>query len=76
MSVLGRSTFIGDVLLMNATGYIHRFHATDKYIVTFVGTNEQVDLNSSHLHSLVDLLVNRRICTMFIGLEGIFVGSD
>jgi hypothetical protein len=32
--------FVGDVSPMNVTGYICRFHITDKYIVTFVGTNE------------------------------------
>jgi hypothetical protein len=43
----------------NATGYIHRFHITDEYIVTFVGNDEQVDLNSSELRSSVDLSVNQ-----------------
>jgi hypothetical protein len=32
--------FVGDMLSMNVTGYIYRFHVTDEYIVTFVGTDE------------------------------------
>jgi hypothetical protein len=61
---------------MNATRYIHRFHVIDEYIATFIGTDEQVNLNLLKLRSSVDSSVNQRIYTMFIGLEGIFVGSD
>jgi hypothetical protein len=32
--------FIGDVSPMNVTGYIHRFHVTDEYTVTFIGADE------------------------------------
>jgi hypothetical protein len=32
--------FVGDVSPMNITGYIRRFHITDEYIVTFIGTDE------------------------------------
>jgi hypothetical protein len=53
------STFIDDVSPMNATRYIRRFHITDEYIVTFVRTDEQVDLNWSELRSSVDSSVNR-----------------
>jgi hypothetical protein len=34
------SIFVGDVSPMNVTGYIHRLHVTDEYIVPFVGTDE------------------------------------
>jgi hypothetical protein len=70
------STFAGDMYLMNTTGYIHWFHITDEYIVTFISTDEQVDLNLSKLHSSVVLLVNRQICITFVGLEGKFIGFD
>jgi hypothetical protein len=60
----------------NAIGYIHRFHVTDEYIVTFIGNDEQVDLNSSELRSSVDSSVNQQIYTMFVGLEGIFIGLE
>jgi hypothetical protein len=49
---------------------------TDEYIVTFVGTDEQVDLNSSELHSSIDSSVNQQIYTMFVGLECIFISFD
>jgi hypothetical protein len=32
--------FISDMSPMNVTRYIRRFHVTDEYIVTFVGTDE------------------------------------
>jgi hypothetical protein len=53
------STFIDDVSPTNTTGYIRQFHITDEYIVTFVGTDEQVDLKWSELRSSVDSSVNR-----------------
>jgi hypothetical protein len=52
------STFIGDVSPTNTTSYIRRVHVTDEYIVTFIDTDKQVDLNSSELHSSVNSLVN------------------
>jgi hypothetical protein len=61
---------------MNITGYIRRFHVTDEYIVTFVGTNEQVNLNSSELCSSVDSSVNQRIYSTFVGLEDKFIGFN
>jgi hypothetical protein len=38
----------------NITGYIHQFHITDEYIVTFVGTDEQVNLNSLELRMSIN----------------------
>jgi hypothetical protein len=34
------SIFVGDVLPMNVTRYIHWFYIIDEYIVTFIGTDE------------------------------------
>jgi hypothetical protein len=44
---------------MNTIRYIRRFHVTDKYIVTFIGTYEQVDLNLLELRLSIDSSVNR-----------------
>jgi hypothetical protein len=53
---------------MIVTGYIHRFHVTDEYIVTLVGTQFKfVGVYSS---------IHRRIYDIFIGLEGKFIGLN
>jgi hypothetical protein len=67
------STFVGDMSPMNTIRYIRRFHVTDKYIVTFIGTYEQVDLNLLELRSSIDSSVNRWIYSMFVYLEDKFV---
>jgi hypothetical protein len=53
------SIFIGDVSPMDVIGYIRRFHVTDEYIVTFIGTDEYLDLNLLKLYSSVDSSVNK-----------------
>jgi hypothetical protein len=70
------NSFVSDVSPMNITGYIRRFHVTDKYIVIFIGTDEQVDLNLSELCSSVNSSVNQWIYSNFLGLEDKFIGFN
>jgi hypothetical protein len=36
----GAAIFISDVSPTNVTEYIHWFHVTNEYIITFIGTDE------------------------------------
>jgi hypothetical protein len=55
------SIFIGDVAMMNILIYIYRLHATDKYIIIFLRTEEYKELYLSALYSSAILSVNREI---------------